>query len=120
MIRFSIAVLAALSCAGGALAEAPAAKPGKPGKEAAKVNRVHYDCEGGVALTITYPPAALAKTRPVKVALKDTTYFVRPAKAEDGATFENAKIKMVLHTKGSEAMLEREGKPLADKCKAKQ
>jgi membrane-bound inhibitor of C-type lysozyme len=96
-------------------ADRPAAKPDP---KAAQRNRVTYACDGGVSMTATYPPAAQAKTRPVKIALKDTTYFVRPAKAASGAAYENAKIKLTFHTKGDEAILEREGKPLAEKCTA--
>ena len=86
--------------------------------KAAKLNRVTYACDGGVGMVVTYPPEAQAKTRPVKIALKDTTYFVRPAKAASGAAYENAKIKLTFQIKGDEAILEREGKPLAEKCKA--
>jgi len=89
-------------------------KTGKTEKTVAKVNRVSYACEGGVSMTVTYPPEAQAKTKPVKIAMKDTTYFVRPA----GEKYENTKIKLVFQAKGDEASLEREGKPLAEKCKA--
>ena len=88
--------------------------PSKTEKTAAKVNRVSYSCDGGVTMTVTYPPEAQAKTKPVKIAMKDTTYFVRPA----GEKYENTKIKLVFQAKGDEASLEREGKPLAEKCKA--
>jgi len=88
--------------------------PSKTQKTTAKVNRVSYSCEGGVSMTVTYPPEAQAKTKPVKIAMKDTTYFVRPA----GEKYENTKIKLVFQAKGDEASLEREGKPLAEKCKA--
>jgi membrane-bound inhibitor of C-type lysozyme len=117
MIRFTIALAASLALAGGAFAGAASAKTAKPEKTAAKLHRVHYACEGGVTLTATYPPEALAKTRPVKVALKDVTYFVHPEKAAAGASYENKRIKLVFHTEGDQATLEREGKPLAEKCK---
>jgi membrane-bound inhibitor of C-type lysozyme len=94
------------------------ATPGKGDKTAAKVNRVTYSCDGGVTMTVTYPPEAQAKTKPVKIAMKDTTYFVRPGKDGAAGKFENTKIKLVFQTKGDEASLEREGKALAEKCKA--
>ncbi|MGH7004444.1 MAG: MliC family protein [Alphaproteobacteria bacterium] len=101
--------------------EKPAAKPetntAKPDtKTGAKPTRVTYACDGGVSMVVTYPPEGQAKTRPVKIAMKDTTYFVRPA--AEGAKFENPKIKLVFQAKGDEAVLEREGKPLAEKCKS--
>lgn len=96
------------------------AQPAKPDTKAAaaKPKRVNYSCDGGVTLAVTYPPEAQAKARPVKIALKDTTYFVRPGKEAAAGKYENAKIKLVFQTKGDEATLEREGKPLAEKCKA--
>jgi len=137
MIRtLSTSLAALLLCAGVATAEtAPPAKPGatpekpatppktakpdtpsKTEKTAAKVNRVSYSCDGGVTMTVTYPPGAQAKTGRVKIALKDTTYFVRPVAG--GEKWENKTIKLVFQPKGDEASLEREGKPLAEKCKA--
>ena len=96
--------------------EKPAAeKPGdkKPTKTA--LRKVTYACDGGVSMTVTYPPEAQAKTGRVKIAMKDTTYFVRPAGADK---WENKNIKLVFQPKGEEATIEREGKPLAEKCKA--
>jgi hypothetical protein len=137
MMRTFFSSLAVLSLlAGTALAQTtPPAKPGatpdkpatqpkaakpdtpaKTDKATAKVNRVTYACEGGVTMTVTYPPEAQAKARPVKIAMKDTTYFVRPTAAAE--KYENAKIKLVFQKKGDEASLEREGKALAEKCKA--
>jgi membrane-bound inhibitor of C-type lysozyme len=131
MFRLLIATLSAsaLFAAGAAAETDKPAKPEKPAaskpnaaskpeKAAVKVNRVSYACEGGVTLTVTYPPEAQAKTRPVKIAMKDTTYFVRPGKESAAGKYENAKIKLVFETKGDEAVLAREGKPLAEKCKA--
>lgn len=89
--------------------------PGKTEKTAAKVNRVSYSCDGGVTMTVTYPPGAQAKTGRVKIAMKDTTYFVRPVAG--GEKWENKTIKLVFQPKGDEATIEREGKPLAEKCK---
>jgi membrane-bound inhibitor of C-type lysozyme len=136
MIDFAISVVMAfsLSLAGFAHAEAPASKPGaqpsaanpaagpkdeKSAKKAvaAKQKRVTYTCEGGVSLVVTYPPEAQAKTRPVKVAMKDTTYFVRPVAAGD--KYENTKIKLVFQAKGNEALFEREGRALAEKCRTR-
>lgn len=92
----------------------PATKPAA--KTTATRKRVTYACEGGITMVITYPPEAQAKTGRVKILFKDTTYFVRPT--ADGGKWENKTIKMVFQPKGDEATLEREGKPLADKCKA--
>ncbi len=131
MTRLLIAAgLAALFAASAALAETkppdkPATAPKTPPKAAEKpadkkstkaaVRRVTYSCDGGVSMTVTYPPEAQAKTGRVKIAMKDTTYFVRPAGAEK---WENKTIKLVFQPKGDEATIEREGKPLAEKCKA--
>ena len=130
MTRLLIAAGLAALFAAGALAETkPAEKPGAapktPPKAAEKpadkkptkaaVRRVTYSCDGGVSMTVTYPPEAQAKTGRVKIAMKDTTYFVRPAGAEK---WENKTIKLVFQPKGDEATIEREGKPLAEKCKA--
>jgi len=129
MTRNAIALLAALALAGAAYAETkPTDKPGdkpaatKPAPKAekktpAKLNRVTYACDGGVNLVVTYPPEG-QKTRPVKIAVKDTIYFVRPAKSGGADSYENPKIRLVFQTKGDEATLEREGKPLAEKCKS--
>jgi membrane-bound inhibitor of C-type lysozyme len=93
-------------------------KTAKPdAKTAAKQKRITYACDGGVNLLVTYPPEAQAKARPVKITMKDTIYFVRPA-AGAADKYENKKIKLVFQTKGEEATIEREGKPLAEKCKA--
>ena len=92
------------------------AKPDTPSKpEKAKPNRVVYSCDGGVTMTVTYPPGAQAKTGRVKIAMKDTTYFVRPVAG--GEKWENKTIKLVFQPKGDEATIEREGKALAEKCK---
>jgi len=95
-------------------AEKPAAKP--DAKTTAKAKRVTYACDGGVSMVVTYPPEAQAKTGRVKIAMKDTTYFVRPVAGGD--KWENKTIKLVFQPKGEEATIEREGKPLAEKCKA--
>src|SRR5262245_33112507 len=92
----------------------PDAKPDT--KTAAKQKRVTFSCDGGVSMIVTYPPEAQAKTRPVKIAMKDTVYFVRPSAG--GEKYENTKIKLVFQPKGDEATIEREGKPIAEKCKA--
>lgn len=130
MTRLLIAAGLAALFAAGALAETkppekPGAAPKTPPKAAEKpadkkpakaaVRRVTYSCDGGVSMTVTYPPEAQAKTGRVKIAMKDTTYFVRPAGAEK---WENKTIKLVFQPKGDEATIEREGKPLAEKCKA--
>jgi membrane-bound inhibitor of C-type lysozyme len=94
-------------------------KTAKPdAKTAAKQKRITYACDGGVNLLVTYPPEAQAKARPVKIAMKDTVYFVRPAAGAAGDKYENKRIKLVFQTKGEEVTIEREGKPLAEKCKA--
>jgi hypothetical protein len=138
MIRTALVAGAAASLlvAGAALAQTtPAEKPGtapksaqpaapakndktaKPdAKTAGKIKRVTYSCEGGVNMVVTYPPEAKAKAGRVKIAMKDTTYFVRPVAAGD--KWENKTIKLVFQPKGDEATIEREGKPLAEKCKA--
>jgi membrane-bound inhibitor of C-type lysozyme len=92
-----------------------AAKPDT--KTTAKAKKVTYACDGGVSLLVRYPTEAEAKTKKaVKVTIKDTTYNVRPvAGAPD--KYENKSIKLVFETKGDEATFEREGKPLAEKCK---
>jgi len=124
------ACLAALFAAGAALAETkppekPAAAPKTPPKAAEKpatkptkaaVRRVTYACDGGVSMVVTYPPEAQTKTGRVKIAMKDTTYFVRPVAG--GEKWENKTIKLVFQPKGEEATIEREGKPLAEKCKS--
>lgn len=129
MIRCALSATACLLIAVAAHAETkPADKPGapkaeKPAKPATKPatkaastrKRVTYACEGGTTVVVTYPPEAQAKTGRVKILFKDTTYFVRPT--ADGGKWENKTIKMVFQPKGDEAALEREGKPLADKCK---
>lgn len=102
-------------------AEKPAApkveKPAKPtAKTAAARKRVGYACDGGLSMVVTYPPEAQAKTGRVKISFKDTTYFVRPVAG--GEKWENKTIKLVFQPKGEEATIEREGKPLAEKCKA--
>lgn len=98
-------------------AEKPAPKAEKPATKAASARkRVTYACDGGVSMTVTYPPEAQAKTGRVKIAFKDTTYFVRPVAG--GEKWENKNIKLVFQPKGEEAVIEREGKPLAEKCKA--
>jgi len=147
MIRFALAagVAASLLFVGAAHAQTtPAEKPGtapktdKPAapkaatpakpektakpetkpdaKTASKIKRVTYACDGGVSMLVTYPPEAQAKTGRVKIAMKETTYFVRPVAG--GEKWENKTIKLVFQTKGDEATIEREGKPLAEKCKA--
>ena len=137
MIRIALAAAAALLLAGTAVAETkPPEKPGatpktppkaetpaaKPDtkkadtKTATKTKRVTYACDGGVSMVVTYPPEAQAKTGRVKIAMKDTTYFVRPVAGGD--KWENKAIKLVFQPKGEEATIEREGKPLAEKCKA--
>ena len=95
-----------------------AATPAKPDTKAAaaKAKRVNYACDGGVSMVVTYPPEAQAKTGRVKIAMKETTYFVRPVAG--GEKWENKTIKLVFQPKGDEATIEREGKPLAEKCKA--
>jgi membrane-bound inhibitor of C-type lysozyme len=94
-----------------------AEKSAKPDtKTATARKRVTYACDGGVSMVVTYPPEAQAKTGRVKIAMKDTTYFVRPTAAGD--KWENKTIKLVFQPKGEEATIEREGKPLAEKCKA--
>jgi membrane-bound inhibitor of C-type lysozyme len=142
MTRFALAagVAASLLFVGAAHAQTtPAEKPGtKPAapkaatpvkpektakpetkpdaKTATKIKRVTYACDGGVSMVVTYPPEAQAKTGRVKIAMKDTTYFVRPVAG--GEKWENKTIKLVFQPKGDEATIEREGKPLAEKCKA--
>jgi membrane-bound inhibitor of C-type lysozyme len=127
MIRFALSAAASLLLAAAAHAETkpadrPAAppkaeKPAKPdAKAAAARKRVTYACDGGVAVTVTYPPEAQAKTGRVKIAFKETTYFVRPVAG--GEKWENKSIKLVFQPKGEEASIEREGKPLAEKCRA--
>lgn len=91
-------------------------KAAKPDTKTAKAKRVTYSCDGGVSMVVTYPPEAQAKTGRVKIAMKDTTYFVRPVAG--GEKWENKTIKLVFQPKGEEATIEREGKPLAEKCKA--
>jgi hypothetical protein len=91
-------------------AEKPADK--KPTKAA--VRKVTYACDGGVTMTVTCPPEAQAKTGRVKIAMKETTYFVRPAGPDK---WEHKGIKLVFQPKGEEATIEREGKPLAEKCR---
>ena len=133
MIRFALSAAASLLLVAAAHAETkpgdkPAAppkaekpapkaeKPAKPDTKAASTRkRVTYACDGGVNVTITYPPEAQAKTGRVKIAFKDTTYFVRPVPG--GEKWENKNIKLVFQPKGDEAVIEREGKPLAEKCK---
>jgi hypothetical protein len=138
MIRFVLSAAAAASLLFAAAAHAetkPAEKPATPpkaekrpttppkadktakpdAKTATARKRVTYSCEGGVGMVVTYPPEAQAKTGRVKIAMKDTTYFVRPA---GGEKWENKSIKLVFQPKGDEATIEREGKPLAEKCKA--
>lgn len=141
-IAFAASVAASLLFAGAAQAEAPkpgttpAEKPGTPPKSAqptpakpdtktakpdtkaatAKAKKVTYSCDGGVSMVVTYPPQAQAKTGRIKIAMKDTTYFVRPIAG--GEKWENKTIKLVFQPKGEEATIEREGKPLAEKCKA--
>ncbi len=134
MIRIALSVTASLLYAAAAHAETkpadkPAAppkaekpapkaeKPAKPGTKAASARkRVTYACDGGVSMIVTYPPEAQAKTGRVKIAFKDTTYFVRPVAG--GEKWENKNIKLVFQPKGEEAVIEREGKPLAEKCKS--
>ena len=128
MIRFALSAAAAASLLFAAAAQAetkPTEKPAAPpkadktakpdAKTAAARKRVTYSCDGGVSMVVTYPPEAQAKTGRVKIAMKDTTYFVRPA---GGEKWENKTIKLVFQPKGEEATIEREGKPLAEKCKA--
>ncbi len=140
MIRIALVagMAASLLLAGPALAETkPPEKPGtapktdKPAtapkqaqpaqpkpdtkKAAATRKRVSYACDGGVSLVVTYPPEAQAKTGRIKIAMKDTTYFLRPVAG--GEKWENKSIKLVFQPKGEEATIEREGKPLAEKCK---
>ena len=86
-------------------AEKPADK--KPTKAAVK--RVTYACDGGVTMTVTYPPEAQAKTGRVKIAMKETTYFVRPAGPDK---WENKNIKLVFQPKGEEATIEQRGVPM--------
>ena len=130
MIRIALSAAASLLIAAAAHAETkPAEKPAappkaakpapkveKPAKSAATRKRITYACEGGASMVVTYPPEAQAKTGRVKISFKDTTYFVRPVAG--GEKWENKTIKMVFQPKGDEATLEREGKPLAEKCKA--
>jgi membrane-bound inhibitor of C-type lysozyme len=134
MIRIALSAAASLLIAAAAHAETkPAEKPAAPpkaekaapkadktAKPAAKTatarKRVTYACDGGVSVTVTYPPEAQAKTGRVKIAFKDTTYFVRPVAG--GEKWENKTIKLVFQLKGEEAAIEREGKPLAEKCKS--
>ena len=108
----------------------PGDKPGTPPKKTAQPKpqtdktskqtastrkRVTYSCDGGVSVVVLYPPEAQAKTGKVKLTMKDTTYFVRPVAG--GEKWENKTIKLVFQPKGDEATIEREGKPLAEKCK---
>lgn len=95
----------------------PDTKTAKPDTKAttAKAKKVTYSCDGGISMVVTYPPEAQAKTGRVKIAMKDTTYFVRPVAG--GEKWENKTIKLVFQPKGEEATIEREGKPLAEKCK---
>ena len=142
MTRIALVAGVALSLAfaGAAQAETkPAEKPGTPPKAATpakpdktakpdpkkepdtktaanKPRRVTYACDGGVNMLVTYPPEAQAKTGRIKIAMKETTYFVRPVAG--GEKWENKTIKLVFQPKGDEATIEREGKPLAEKCKA--
>lgn len=130
MIRIALSAAASLLIAAAAHAETkPAEKPAAPPKAAKPApkadktakpattrKRVTYACEGGATMVVTYPPEAQAKTGRVKISFKDTTYFVRPVAG--GEKWENKTIKMVFQPKGDEATLEREGKPLAEKCKA--
>ena len=134
MIRFALSAAASVLLAAAANPETkPADKPAAPPKaekpapkaeKAAKPDtkaasarkRVTYACDSGVNVTVTYPPEAQAKTGRVKIAFKDTTYFVRPVAG--GEKWENKNIKLVFQPKGEEAAIEREGKPLAEKCKA--
>jgi membrane-bound inhibitor of C-type lysozyme len=141
-IAFAVSVAASLLFAGAAHAETtPPTKPGAtpekpatppksatPGKPepktakpdtkaaATKAKKVTYACDGGVSTVVTYPHEAQSKTGRVKIAMKDTTYFVRPVAG--GEKWENKTIKLVFQPKGEEATIEREGKPLAEKCKA--
>jgi hypothetical protein len=87
---------------------AKAADPKKP-------QRVQYACDGGVTLTVTYPAEAQAKARPVKIVWKEATYFVRPT-GEEGK-YLNKNIKLELQRKGDEAILQKAGETVADKCK---
>lgn len=127
MIRIALSAAVSLLLAAAAHAETkPPEKPAtppkaeKPAKPAAKAattrKRVTYSCDGGVSMVVTYPPQAQAKTGRMKIAFKDTTYFVRPIAGGD--KWENKNIKLVFQPKGEEATIEREGKPLAEKCKA--
>lgn len=128
MIRIALSAAASLLLAAAAHAETKptdkppttppkAEKPAKPvTKTASTRKRVTYACDGGVSMIVTYPPEAQAKTGRVKIAFKDTTYFVRPVAG--GEKWENKNIKLVFQPKGEEAVIEREGKPLAEKCKA--
>jgi hypothetical protein len=146
-IAFAASVAASLLFAGAAQSEAPkpgttpAEKPGTPPKSAqpappakpdtktakpetkpdtksaaGKAKKITYACDGGVSMVVTYPPEAQAKTGRIKIAMKETTYFVRPVAG--GEKWENKTIKLVFQPKGEEATIEREGKPLAEKCKA--
>jgi hypothetical protein len=137
-IAFAASVAASLLFAAAAQAEAPkpgatpekppaapkSAQPTTPAKPdaktakpaTAKAKRVTYTCDGGVSMVVTFPPEAQAKTGRVKIAMKDTTYFVRPIAG--GEKWENKTIKLVFQPKGEEATIEREGKPLAEKCQA--
>ena len=129
MIRIALSAAAAASLLFAAAVHAetkPTEKPATPpkadktAKPAAKAagtrKRVTYACDGGVSMVVTYPPEAQAKTGRVKIAMKDTTYFVRPVAG--GEKWENKTIKLVFQPKGEDATIEREGKPLAEKCKA--
>ena len=133
MIRFALSAAASLLFAAAVHAETkPAEKPAAPpkaekpapkadktakpdAKTAAARKRVTYACDGGVTMIVTYPPEAQAKTGRMKIAFKDTTYFVRPTPGGD--KWENKNIKLVFQSKGEDAVIEREGKPLAEKCK---
>lgn len=95
----------------------PDAKAPDTKAAANKPRRVSYACDGGISMLVTYPPEAQAKTGRVKITMKETTYFVRPVAG--GEKWENKTIKLVFQPKGEEATIEREGKPLAEKCKAK-
>jgi hypothetical protein len=93
---------------------AETAKPAKPA-DPTKPSRVAYSCDGGVTLTVTYPPEAQAKARPVKIAWKDTIYFVRPT-GEEGK-YLNKNIKLELQKKGDEITVQKAGETVGDKCK---
>ena len=94
-------------------------KAAKPDTKTAavKAKKVTYACDGGVNLLVRYPTEAEAKSKKaVKVTIKETTYNLRPV-AGTPDKYENKSIKLVLETKGDDATFEREGKPLAEKCK---